>query len=68
MFHLESRRQLDITGSVCYIMKDQKIFELLSELECMLFYRPEKDENLQMVHKLVNEALVKFAEATGTHN
>jgi hypothetical protein len=49
-------------------MKDQKIFELLSELECMLFYRPEKDEKLQMVHKLVNEALVKFAEATGTHN
>lgn len=49
-------------------MSNQEIFEALSELECALFYRQCREEAIEEVHKLVNEALVKFAEVTGMHN
>ena len=48
--------------------KNQKIFDALADLECMLYYHPEKTAAIVEVHQLVNKALLQFAKETGTHN
>jgi len=52
-------------------MENQKVFEMLADIECDLFYKknhnPENEE-LVKAHKAAREALEAFAKATGCHN
>lgn len=56
-------------------MSDQEIFEMLSKIECELFYKAinmsPKDPAREVIgeaHQAAKTALEAFASATGCHN